>query len=235
MTNETLQLIDSDMEDGIELAANTPGCYLRTQGDCNFAARLGNRERLLAASLVENERLRKEVKHTLDEWRKGDVSRWWDRNPRPKNFSMDSYTLALEARVHWLECGLECHHLDKTALIARAEAAEAELAGGRQENEHLTNAAIEADYLRQNAEASEAKLLEACVKDQLYAVLISGDYTRTINGESMTGHRVALAGLYASEDEAKDSLNKLYTYGPGWGICFLSIDTARVGDPFFLE
>ena len=93
------------------------------------------RERQFSASLVENERLRAKVE---------DI----ELSLRTSKFQEDSY---LEEHSSYGRC---------TNLI-RAEAAEVELAGERQENDHLTNVAIDLDYLRQNAEASEAKLLGA--------------------------------------------------------------------------
>lgn len=42
---------EDDMEAGLEIAHATPGCLLKTQGDCNFAARLAERERQLKSAL----------------------------------------------------------------------------------------------------------------------------------------------------------------------------------------
>lgn len=59
-----------DMETGLEIAAKTPGVYLRTQGDCNFAARFAERERQLASTLLEISDLEGFIKlaeHKLDQ------------------------------------------------------------------------------------------------------------------------------------------------------------------------
>lgn len=50
-----------DMEIGLEMAAKTPGCHLKTQGDCNFAARFAERERQLLASIAENRQIKEEL------------------------------------------------------------------------------------------------------------------------------------------------------------------------------
>jgi hypothetical protein len=58
---------EDDMVAGLELAQNTPGCHLKTQGDCNFAARLGERERQLRDNQIASRRLSEEVVVTRKE------------------------------------------------------------------------------------------------------------------------------------------------------------------------
>lgn len=48
-----LDITEEDIEIGIAISEKTPGSFLKTQGDCNFAGRLACRERQLRAALAD--------------------------------------------------------------------------------------------------------------------------------------------------------------------------------------
>jgi chromosome segregation ATPase len=67
----------------------------------------------------------------VEEWKHSNLANWWSDHPRPADFDMNAYALALEHRVRWLECGISAGREDRNGFRDRAEKAEAD-------NESLT-------------------------------------------------------------------------------------------------
>lgn len=61
---------------------------------------------------------------------------------------------------------------------------------------------------------------------KIYPLILSGEYTQSINGEEMSGHRTILLGAYSDAEKADTALKNLeqITYPSGWGISATGVD-----------
>jgi hypothetical protein len=91
-----------------------------------------------------------------------------------------------------------------------------------------------ASRLPQPVEA-EAPVASVEERKSVYVVLISGEYTSSINGVEETARRAAVAGVFDAREAADSAMNQKHVYGKGWGLCAMWVDEAEVGQPLFLE
>lgn len=89
------------------------------------------------STLSATQRELEAVEAKIDEWKNSNLANWWIYHPRPADFDMNPYTLELEQRCRWLECGISCSREDRKGFQAAAEKAESELSTTQRERDEL--------------------------------------------------------------------------------------------------